>query len=161
MATDLTSLQQVIHLVADLIKDTTAAVAAGKSSWTNVLQYQNLVGDIFTVMPNAGTLPALLKSLTLADVEALIAFAVQELGTVAPNASLILTLLGAVLKDLGPNLGTDLAALISVLFKFFAPTPAPAPTPSPAPTPAPAPAPVAKLEEAEAVEEKSETPAAG
>jgi hypothetical protein len=116
---DTTALQETLKLVVDTVKDTVAAVNAGKASWGTALLYQNLVGDLFELLPDIGEIKSQVQGLQFSDIQVLLAAIQADLGPFAPSAQVIIGLVINVLKDLGPNFVTDLQTLVGKALEMW------------------------------------------
>jgi hypothetical protein len=115
MATGTKALQAAIKLVADAVDDTVETVAAGGNPITAVLKYENLIGDLITLVPQIGEIPAEAKALTPADYVALVNALVADLGVTDAHAGSIIEASVALLSELATTILPKVQALIAAV----------------------------------------------
>lgn len=114
MATDISALSNVIKLIVDAGKDTVAAIQPNQSVIGRFLAYENLIGDLFSVVPSLGEIPAEVAALSVADYAALAAVLAQDIAANNANATAVINAALKVLQDV-VAIVPDVEALVAAV----------------------------------------------
>lgn len=111
MATDLTALKAAIKLVADATVDTVKA-GSDATSIGKIAEYQNLIPDLMSLVPQIGNIPTEASALQPADYQALIAELAADLNLPAGKVQSIVAASLKLLQDVVTVMVPDVQALL-------------------------------------------------
>lgn len=112
MVTDIDALKKAIKLVADAVNDSVKA-AADTSSAAKLLEYQNLIPDILSLLPVIGEIPVEASNLSAEDYAALIAEVGADLALPAGKTEEIVKASLKLLSDIVLVVIPDIAAVVA------------------------------------------------
>ena len=113
--TDISALALAVKLVADAAKDTEQVVKDGPGPLMALLDYRNLVGDLFDLVPKIGDIPAEAKALEPADYVALAGMLAADLGIGDPHIGPIVDASLALLTELVSGVLPKVEALVAAI----------------------------------------------
>lgn len=113
--TNLTALTSAIKLLSDAVLDSISAIQPGQSIITKLFDYENLIGDLESLLPNIGDIPTEVSQLQPEDYLTLVNTLVTDLNVTDVKAKAIITASLTTLHDIVLILLPDFEVLVSAI----------------------------------------------